>query len=164
MLPDNSRVMTCIRARCTDAASSSGADSNHRCRARSAFFLAPRAQGDGNSSTASPSWRGTRSGWRCPSSAGIAGLWLFPCFSPSRRLSAAGRFGCECWFSFNERVGALPNFYKFFRIMGFAAFSWQIPVSKEVTCLILLNHLLTWCVFRLRGFGAARALLLVLGQ
>jgi len=41
--PTAAVVMTCNRARCTDAASSSGADSNHLCRARSAFFLAPRA-------------------------------------------------------------------------------------------------------------------------
>ncbi len=109
------------------------------------FFSRPAlAQGDGNSSTASPSWRGTRSGWRCPSSAGIAGLWPFPCFSPSRRLSAAGGFGCGCWFSFQLTGRSPPPFFKFFRIMGFAVFSWQIPASKEVTCLILLNHLLTF--------------------
>jgi len=35
--------MTWASARCLDAASASGADSNHLCRERSAFFLAPRA-------------------------------------------------------------------------------------------------------------------------
>jgi len=45
------------------------------------FFSRPAlAQGDGNSSTASPSWRGTRSGWHCPSSAGIAGPLAVPMF------------------------------------------------------------------------------------
>src|SRR6266581_779750 len=93
-----------------------------------------------------------------------SGTVAVPMFLSSRQLSAAGGFGCGCWFSFQLTGRSPPPFFKFFRIIPFAAFSWQIPVSKEVTCLILLNHLLTWCVFRLHGFGAARALLLVLGQ
>ena len=46
--------------------------------------------------------------------------------------------------------------------MDFAVFSRQIPASKEVMCLILLNHLLTCRVFRHGFWGRARALLLVL--
>ena len=56
------------------------------------FFWRPAlAQGDGSSSTAFPSWRGTRSGWCCPSSAGIAGLWLFPCFLSKPPVECGGR-------------------------------------------------------------------------
>jgi hypothetical protein len=41
--------------------------------------------------------------------------------------------------------------------MGFAVFSWQIPVSKEVMCLILLNHVLTFRVFACMGLGGPRS-------
>lgn len=47
----------------------------------------------------------------------------------------------------NDRYAPSPPFCKFFGIMGFAVFSWQISVSKEVICLILLNHAVTLRVF-----------------
>jgi hypothetical protein len=46
--------------------------------------------------------------------------------------------------------------------MGSAVFSWQIPVSKEVRCLTLLNHVLT-AAFSAHGLGDL-GLLLVLNN
>jgi hypothetical protein len=54
-----------------------------------------------------------------------------PCCSPSRRLSAAGGFGCGRWFSFNERVPPTP-FCKLFRIMGFAVFRGKYQFLKKL--------------------------------
>jgi hypothetical protein len=44
-------------------------------------------------------------------------------------------------------------FYKLFRIMGFAGFSWHIPASKEVMCLTILNHVLTRRVLACMGLA-----------
>ena len=55
----------------------------------------------------------------------------------------------QCWHSGTGDVPMLPvealypPFCKIFRIIRFAVFSRQILVSKEVMCLILLNHVLT---------------------
>src|SRR5580700_785242 len=60
------------------------------------------------------------------------------------------RFRAVLWF----QPGPLPPFCKPFRIVDFAVFPWQMPVSKEVICFVLLNHLLTRCVSRAWGLAA----------
>ena len=109
----------------------------------------------------SPSWRGTRSGWCCPSSAGIAGLWLFPCFSPSRRLSAAGDPGCGCWLRFSQRVAPSPHFANYLESWTLRFFRGKYRFLKK----LVLNSFESSTYaprFRLNGFGRPSALLLVL--
>src|ERR1700677_1286353 len=75
------------------------------------FFGHPAlAHGDGNSRTASPSWRESRSGWRYPSNAGIAGLWLFPFCLPQPQLSAMGVSEAGAVFRFRSHQALPPHF------------------------------------------------------
>jgi hypothetical protein len=104
------------------------------------FFSRPAlAQGDGNSSTASPAWQGSGSGCLSPAKcwqSGTIAVAMFlspiPCLtSLVRRLSAAGGFGCG-WLVQLQLVPAHPYFRKCSRIMGPAVFSRQISSSKGV--------------------------------
>src|ERR1700685_2269769 len=113
ILPESSRVMTSARARWMDGTSSSGADSNHLCRARSHFFLrfAP-AQGMAIAVPHPPNGGGLaadgekfgRKSWP-PSvhleerpSAGWSVLRVWECrIGEERTLSRIMRAGCLMW-------------------------------------------------------------------
>src|SRR5580698_10499353 len=92
------------------------------------------------------------------------GTLAIPILSPAAAIECDGRLGGGRCFSFPLAPGPPPSFCKSFRIMDFAVFSSQTPLSKAVTCVAPLNHLLTGQRFHMREFGAAGLWSLVLGN